>query len=88
MGPVTFLERGWVLQKYLLVSYSYQGMRGHKHFSDKVITQFRLSERVPHHNLYRRLRELLNWDVLSQQTRAVYSHGGWNVNEAPPRLPS
>ncbi|MBW3131218.1 transposase [Hymenobacter profundi] len=28
------------------------------------------------HNLYRRLRELLDWDFLYQQTRAVYSHTG------------
>jgi hypothetical protein len=34
-------------------------MQGHKQFTDKVVTQFRLSERVPRHNLYRRLSELL-----------------------------
>ena len=51
-------------------------MQGHKHFSDKIVTQFRLSERVPRHNLYRRLSELLDWDFLYQQTRAVYRHTG------------
>jgi hypothetical protein len=35
-------------------------MQGHKQFTDKVVTQFRLSERVPRHNLYRRLTELLD----------------------------
>ena len=51
-------------------------MQGHKQFTDKVVTQFRLSERVPRHNLYRRLSELLNWEFLYQQTRPVYSHTG------------
>jgi transposase len=35
-----------------------------------------LSERVPKQNLYRRLSELLDWEFLRQQTRAVYSHTG------------
>jgi transposase len=35
-----------------------------------------LSERVPKHNLYRRLAELLDWAFLYQQTRAFYSHTG------------
>jgi transposase len=35
-----------------------------------------LSERVPRHNLYRRLSELLDWEFLRQQTRPVYSHTG------------
>lgn len=39
-------------------------MQGHKQFVDKVVLRFRLSERVPHHNLYRRLGELLAWDFL------------------------
>jgi transposase len=51
-------------------------MQGHKHFVDKVVLRFRLSERVPKHNLYRRLGELLNWDFLYEQTRALYSHTG------------
>jgi transposase len=51
-------------------------MQGHKQFTDKVVTQFRLSERVPKQNLYRRLSELLDWEFLRQQTRAVYSHTG------------
>lgn len=51
-------------------------MQGHKHFVDKVVLRFRLSERVPKHNLYRRLAELLNWDFLYQHTRPCYSHTG------------
>jgi transposase len=49
-------------------------MQGHKQFTDKVVTRFRLSERVPRHNLYRRLAELLDWDFLYQQTQTLYSH--------------
>jgi hypothetical protein len=35
-------------------------MQGHKQFVDKVVLRFQLSERVPQHNLYRRLSELLD----------------------------
>jgi transposase len=51
-------------------------MQGYKQFVDKVVLRFRLSERIPKQNLYRRLAELLDWDVLYQQTRALYSHTG------------
>ena len=51
-------------------------MQGHKQFPDKVVTRFRLSERVPKQNLYRRLDELLDWDFLYEQTQALYSHTG------------
>jgi transposase len=51
-------------------------MQGHKQFVDKVVLRFRLSERVPKQNLYRRLAELLDWDFLYQQTQALYSHTG------------
>lgn len=51
-------------------------MQGHKQFTDKVVMRFRLSERVPRHNLYRRLSELLDWDFLYAQTHALYSHTG------------
>jgi transposase len=51
-------------------------MQGHKQFTDKVVMRFRLSERVPKHNLYRRLGELLDWEFLRAQTRPVYSHTG------------
>jgi transposase len=51
-------------------------MQGHKQFVDKVVLRFRLSERVPKQNLYRRLAELLDWDFLYQQTQTLYSHTG------------
>jgi transposase len=51
-------------------------MQGHKQFVDKVVLRFRLSERVPQQNLYRRLAELLDWHFLYQQTQALYSHTG------------
>ncbi len=51
-------------------------MQGHHHFVDKVVLRFRLSERIPKHNLYRRLAELLDWDFLYEQTQPLYSHTG------------
>jgi hypothetical protein len=51
-------------------------MQGRQQFTDKVVTQFRLSERMPRHTLYHRLSELLDWEFLRAQTRPVYSHTG------------
>lgn len=51
-------------------------MQGKKLFLDKEVTHFRLSERVPRHNLYRRLAGLVDWTFLYEQTRALYSHTG------------
>ncbi|MGI4872706.1 MAG: IS1182 family transposase [Janthinobacterium lividum] len=51
-------------------------MQGKKDFHDKVSTHFRLSERVPKNNFYRRLGDVLDWEFLRQQTRPVYSHTG------------
>ncbi|MDF7815729.1 IS1182 family transposase [Hymenobacter sp. YC55] len=51
-------------------------MQGKKQFTDQVVTHFRLSERMPPHNLYRRLDELLDLAFLYQQTQALYSHTG------------
>jgi transposase len=51
-------------------------MQDHKQFPDRVVLRFRLSERVPRHNLYRRLAELLDWSFLYEQTRDLYSHTG------------
>lgn len=47
-------------------------MQGHEHFTDKASPQFWLSERVPRYNLYHRLRELLDWDFLHQQSQSLY----------------
>jgi hypothetical protein len=51
-------------------------MQGHKQFTNKVVLRFRLSERGPRHNLYRRLSELLDWDFFYQQAQGLYSHKG------------
>jgi hypothetical protein len=49
-------------------------MQGKKPFLDKEVTRFRLCERVPPHNLYRRLAKLVDWSFLYDETRALYSH--------------
>jgi transposase len=55
----------------------YLGSRqGHKQFPDRVVLGFRLSERVPRHNFYRRLAELLDWSFRYAQTQDLYSHTG------------
>lgn len=51
-------------------------MQGKKQFTDQVVTHFRLSERVPPHNLYRRLDRLLDLDFLYEATQELYSHTG------------
>ena len=51
-------------------------MQGKKPFLDQEGVRFRLSERVPPHNLYRRLAELVDWSFLYAETRALYSHTG------------
>ena len=51
-------------------------MQGKKLFLDKEVTRFKLSERVPPHNLYRRLAELVDWSFLYDETRALYSRTG------------
>ena len=51
-------------------------MQGKKEFLDKEVVRFRLSERVPPHNLYRRLAELVDWSFLYEETKALYSHTG------------
>ena len=51
-------------------------MQGHKQFADRVVLRFRLSKRVPPHNPYRCLAELLDWGFLYQRTRPVYRHTG------------
>lgn len=51
-------------------------MQDKKQFTDQVVTHFRLSERVPPHNLYRRLEQILDLTFLYQETQALYSHTG------------
>lgn len=51
-------------------------MQGQKHFTDQEVTHFRLSDRVPPHNFYRRLAELVDWGFLYDATKDLYSHTG------------
>ena len=51
-------------------------MQGKKLFLDKEVVRFRLSERVPRHNLYRRLAEWVDWSFLYEETQSLYSHTG------------
>jgi len=51
-------------------------MQGKKQYLDKEVARFRLSERVPPHNFYRRLAELVDWAFLYAETQAFYSHTG------------
>jgi len=51
-------------------------MQGQKQFTDKEVTRFRLSQRVPVHNVCRRLAELVDWGFLYEETKALYSHTG------------
>ena len=62
----------WLLQNLVRK----RRMQGKKLFLDKEVARFRLSERVPPHNLYRRLAELVDWSFLHDETRALYSHTG------------
>jgi transposase len=51
-------------------------MQGKKHFQDKHIPSFRLSERVPQDNFYRRLKEVLNLQWLYEATQKYYGSEG------------
>jgi transposase len=51
-------------------------MQGRKRFLEKTRLHFKLSERVPPHNFYRRLKELLNLDFLYQLTAPYYGKCG------------
>jgi hypothetical protein len=51
-------------------------MRGQKQFTDKVVERFRLSERVPRRNLYRRLDEVLDLSFLHEEAQPLYRHMG------------
>jgi transposase len=51
-------------------------MQGKKEFLDQEMTRFRLSERVPRHNLYRRLAQVVDWSFRYRETQSLYSHTG------------
>jgi transposase len=51
-------------------------MQGRKRFLEKTRLRFKLSERVPPHNFYRRLKELLKLDFLYELTTPYYGKCG------------
>lgn len=53
-----------------------KGMQGKKVYQEKLFTQFRLSERIPEHNFYRRLREALDLNYLYKLTKKYYGNSG------------
>ena len=51
-------------------------MQGKKEYSEKLFINFRLSERVPKENFYRRLKDLLDLSYLSKLTAKYYGTEG------------
>ncbi|MDP9230771.1 MAG: IS1182 family transposase [Bacteroidota bacterium] len=51
-------------------------MQGKKHFTEKLFTNFQLSDRVPADNFYRRLKEILELQWLYRATKNYYGSEG------------
>ena len=51
-------------------------MQGKKNYSEKLFTSFQLSERVPEHNLYRRLNKFLDLGFVYDATSHLYGKTG------------
>ena len=51
-------------------------MQGKKDYQEKLFAQFQLSERVPKHNFYRRLKEVVDLDFLYRMTKSYYGESG------------
>nr|WP_262887042.1 transposase [Spirosoma arboris] len=51
-------------------------MQGRKEYTEKQITCFQLSSRVPKHNFYRRLKETLDLTFIYEGTKQLYGHTG------------
>jgi len=51
-------------------------MQGKKDYQEKMFTSFQLSEHVPKHNFYRRLKEDLDLGFLYQMTKGFYGESG------------
>ncbi|RKN77015.1 hypothetical protein [Ulvibacterium marinum] len=51
-------------------------MQGRKNYTEKLFLSFRLSDRVPKDNLYRRLRETLDLRFLYRDTKELYGSTG------------
>jgi len=51
-------------------------MQGQKHYQEKLFMDFRLSERVPVDNFYRRLKKELDLSFLRKMTKDYYGSEG------------
>jgi transposase len=51
-------------------------MQGHQHYREKTLFEFRLPERVPTSNFYRRLKDFLDWEFLYEATEKYYGKCG------------
>ncbi|MDT0646509.1 transposase [Zunongwangia sp. F260] len=51
-------------------------MQGKKNYQEKLFTSFRLSDRIPKENFYRRLKEVLNLEFLYPLTQKFYGESG------------
>jgi len=51
-------------------------MQGRKNYTKKLFLSFRLSDRIPKENLYRRLRETLDLNFLYRDTKELYGKTG------------
>lgn len=51
-------------------------MQGKKNYTEKLFLSFRLSDRIPKDNLYRRLRETLDLSFLYKDTKELYGKTG------------
>ncbi|MGB5560601.1 MAG: IS1182 family transposase, partial [Paracoccaceae bacterium] len=51
-------------------------MQGKKDYQEKLFAHFQLSDRVPKHNFYRRLKEVLDLDFLYPLTKGHYGESG------------
>ena len=51
-------------------------MQGRKNYTEKLFLSFRLSDRIPKENLYRRLRETLDLSFLYKETKELYDKTG------------
>ena len=51
-------------------------MQGKKDYQEKLFTDFRLSDRIPQENFYRRLKDCLHLDFLYPLTKEYYGDSG------------
>nr|WP_210708171.1 transposase [Maribacter dokdonensis] len=51
-------------------------MQGKKDYQEKLFARFQLSERIPKNNFYRRLKEVLDLDLLYNLTKGYYGESG------------